>query len=100
MLAKGMQQISAIRSSSFSGGGSTPSVGSGSTSPSVPASSGLPPGSTAVPEGIEQPAAPQVRELRVSIEGDGPHSEGMRKFAVNLAETIKDMGGTTNLVIS
>jgi TP901 family phage tail tape measure protein len=100
MLAKGMQQISAIRSSSFSGGGSTPSVGSGSTSPSVPASSGLPTGSTAVPEGIEQPAAPQVRELRVSIEGDGPHSEGMRKFAVNLAETIKDMGGTTNLVIS
>jgi Flp pilus assembly protein TadB len=99
MLAKGMQQISAIRSSSFSGGGSTPSVGSGSTSPSVPVSSGLPNGSTAVPEGIEQPA-PQVRELRVSIEGDGPHSEGMRKFAVNLAETIKDMGGTTNLVIS
>jgi hypothetical protein len=46
------------------------------------------------------PPAPLVRELRVSIEGDGPHSEGMRKFAVNLAETIKDMGGTTNLVIS
>jgi hypothetical protein len=100
MLAKGMQQISAIRSSSFSGGSTTPSVGSGSTSPSAPVSSNLPAGSTAVPEGTEQPAAPIVRELRVTVEGDGPHSEGMRKFAENLAETIKDMGGTTNLVIS
>jgi TP901 family phage tail tape measure protein len=57
--------------------------------------------STIAPSPTEQPiAAPIVRELRVTVEGDGPHSEGMRKFAENLAETIKDMGGTTNLVIS
>lgn len=98
MLAQGLQQINSIKSSTF-GGGATPSSvsGGGSTSPSAPVASGLPPGSTATPEATEQPTA---REIRVTVEGDGPHSDGMRKFAENLAETIKDMGGVGSLVIS
>ncbi len=100
MAAQGAAQISAIKNSSFGGGGSAPSISGGSTSPSAPVASGLPPGTTAVPNASEQPLAQPVRELRVTVEGDGPNSDGMRKFAANLAETIKDMGGTTNLVLS
>ena len=96
MLATGLQQINSIRSTSFGGGGTPASIG-GSTSPAAPVASGLPPGSTALPDAAEQPA---VREIRVTVEGDGPHSEGMRKFAENLAETIKDMGGVSRLVLS
>lgn len=99
MTAAGIQQINAIKSSSFGGGGSVPNVSGGSTSPSAPVVSGLPPGTTATPGGLEQPQ-PTVNELRVTVEGDGPHSEGMRKFAENLAETIKDMGGVNQLVLS
>lgn len=98
MLAQGLQQISAITSASFGGGVSTPSIG-GSTSPSAPAGS-LPAGSTALPGGEELPTAPPTRELRVVVESDGPHSDGMRQFAENLAETLKDMGSNTNLVIA
>jgi hypothetical protein len=97
MLAQGLNQINSIKSSTFGGGGSTPSVSGSSTAPSAPVASGLPPGSTALPNGGEQPV---VREMRVTVEGDGPHSEGMRKFAENLAETIKDMGGVDSLVLS
>jgi tape measure domain-containing protein len=99
MLAQGLNQINAIRSASFGGGAPSGSVGGGGggTSPSAPVASGLPNGSTATPQGTEQPAP---KEIRVTVEGDGPHSDGMRKFAQNLAETIKDMGGVGSLVIS
>jgi len=98
MLATGLQQINSIRSTSFGGGGAPAAVsGCGGTSPSSPVASGLPPGSTAVPDAAEQPT---VRELRITVEGDGPNSEGMRKFAENLAETIEDMGGVGRLVLS
>lgn len=100
MLHAGMQQINAIKSATFGGGASIPSAGGGgSTSPSAPSGS-LPSGSTALPSGGELQAAPPARELRVTVESDGPHSDGMRKFAENLAETLKDMGSNTNLVIA
>lgn len=49
---------------------------------------------------VQQDQIPAPRELRVVVESDGPHSQGMRQFARNLAETIQDMGGNVNLVIS
>jgi tetratricopeptide (TPR) repeat protein len=52
------------------------------------------------PEPVQVAEAKPMRELRVTVESDGPHSQGMREFAKNLAETIRDMGGTDNLVIS
>lgn len=57
MLANGLQQINAIKSATFGGGVSAPSVSGGgaSTSPSAPVASGLPDGSTTTPEAIEQP---------------------------------------------
>ena len=53
MLATGLQQINSIRSTSFGGGGTPASIG-GSTSPSAPVASGLPEGSTALPDATEQ----------------------------------------------
>jgi len=99
MLKAGLDQINSIRSATFGGGASAPAIsgGGGSTAPSAPVASGLPPGATAVPDAAEQPT---VRELRITVEGDGPNSEGMRKFAENLAETIEDMGGVGRLVLS
>jgi TP901 family phage tail tape measure protein len=93
-IASGVVDFASIGSNSTVGssGNTGNSVNSGSTSFT---------NNTIAPNPIEQTvAAPIVRELRVTVEGDGPHSEGMRKFAENLAETIKDMGGTTNLVIN
>jgi TP901 family phage tail tape measure protein len=92
-IASGVVDFASIGSRSTSGAGSETGVSNQESTSFT--------NSTIAPSPIETVvAAPIVRELRVSIEGDGPHSEGMRKFAVNLAETIKDMGGTTNLVIS
>jgi len=98
--AQGAAQLSSVMSASFGGGGSAPSVSGGGSSatPSAPVASGIPAGAMVTPDSME--AKQPQRELRVVVEGDGVHSEGMRQFARNLAETIKDMGGTDNLVIS
>lgn len=94
-IARTASMINSIKSQSFGGGGASISAGGGS--PSMPSAS---PGGTALPQQIDVPEAPPSRELRVVVESDGPHSDGMRKFAENLAETLKDMGSNTNLVLS
>lgn len=91
----GMVQVNKIRSTSFGGGGGV-SVGGGAAA-SAPNTTSLSPGDFIAGQ---QQQAPTVQELRVVVDGDGPHSEGMRKFAENLAETIKDMGGVGSLVVS
>jgi hypothetical protein len=97
MAAQGAAQISAISSSSFGGGAKSTSVGGGGGGGGAPS---LPQGATATPQGLEVAAPLVTRELRVTVESDGPNSDGMRKFAENLADTIKDMGGNFNLVVS
>ena len=99
VVAAGIAQVSNIQSQQFGGGGG----GGGSMSmPSTSMGGGSVPDSRGLSDvsGIEPETQPASRELRIVVEGDGPHSEGMRKFAENLAETIKDMGGVGKLVIS
>jgi len=86
--------LAKIKSASFGGGGGGATVSSTTGGQPVTGQLQLEPPSQA------ETAAPTVQELRVVVEGDGPHSEGMRTFAENLAETIKDMGGVGRLVIS
>jgi len=58
MLKAGTDQINSIKNSSFGGGGGAPSIsGGGSTSPSSPVASGLPAGTTALPDRGEEPRA-------------------------------------------
>lgn len=89
-----LNNIQKIKSASFGGGGGAATVSS--TTGGAPVTGQIP-SLAATPEAAPLPS---VQELRVVVEGDGPHSQGMRKFAENLAETIKDMGGVGNLVIS
>ena len=86
--------LASIKSASFGGGGGGATVSS--TTGGQPVTDQL----QLSPPSQQQEAVPTVKELRVVVEGDGPHSEGMRQFAENLAETIKDMGGVGRLVIS
>lgn len=99
MLKAGIDQINNIKNASFGsksiGGGSV--GGGGSTSPSAPVASGLPPGATATPEETEQRP---TQEISISFEGDNIHSEAMRTFAENLAETIDDMGGVGRIQVA
>lgn len=96
-VANTASSINAIKSQSFGSGGSV-------SAPSGSMPTGSAPATGDAGEGIPSPAeageAEPTRTLNVTVEGDGPHSEGMRQFAVNLAETIKDMGGTDNVVLS
>ena len=88
--------IAGIRSQSYGGGG-------GASAPSASTPTAATPDTGAADEGIPAPTEIEgaaQRTLNVTVEGDGPHSDGMRQFAVNLAETIRDMGGTDNLVLS
>jgi len=90
MLATGLNQINAIRSSSFGGGGVTASIGGGgggSTSPSAPVASGLPEGSTALPSGGEQPRAQVVN---ITLEGHGYSKENTRELLEAINEEIGD----------
>ncbi len=94
-LAAGYGRIRSINSTSFGSGGSLSSSGGGG--------GGTASASTAQPVTTTQPVTEQVKgtqELRIVVEGDGPHSEGMRKFAENLAETVKDMGGVGSIVLA
>jgi hypothetical protein len=110
----GMVQVNNIRSQSFGSGGTASVTGGGgagagfSGGGAIPGAQPIPSfassGNTSMlasalpPDAKEKPV--QVRELRVTVESDGPGSQGMRAFAKNLAETMKDMGGNINMVIS
>lgn len=90
-------QIQGIKSQQFGGGGGVSTGGS----PGVPSAS-IPTASDFItPEQRpDQSKSAAPRELRIVVESDGVHSDGMRKFAQDLAETIKDMGGVSSLVVS
>jgi len=87
MLAQGIKQISSIKSASFGGGGSVSSVSGGSTSPSAPVTGGLPPGSTATPEGGERPAPQRVS---ITLEGRGFGKDDVRELIEQINEEIGD----------
>jgi len=87
MLAQGLKQIQSIKSSSFGGGGAVSSVSGGSTSPSAPVASGLPPGSTATPSGSEQPAPQKVS---IQLEGHGYSPEDVRNLIEEINVQITD----------
>jgi hypothetical protein len=88
MLAQGLSQINAISSASFGGGGRGASVGGGgSSSPSAPVSSGLPPGSTAIPSGREQTAQP-VRVVNVTLNGAGYSKDSVRELMQQINEQV------------
>lgn len=90
MLANGLAQIDAIKNAQFGGGTSIPAAAvGGSTSPSAPVASGLPPGSTAVPGGSEQAGA----TINVSLTGDNHSTESVRKLMDTIADQIKSNGG-------
>lgn len=87
MLAQGLSQISAIQSTSFgsksaSGGG----IGGASTSPSAPVASGLPPGSTAVPDGAEVP----TQRVSITLNGAGYSRDDVRELIDSINEEIGD----------
>ena len=87
MLAQGLSQISAIQSTSFgskssSGGG----IGGGSTSPSAPVASGLPPGSTAVPDGAEVP----TQQVSITLNGAGYSRDDVRELIEQIDEELGD----------
>lgn len=94
MAAQGAAQIASISSASFGGGGGGASVGGGGTAPA------LPPGATATPTGLEEGVETVTKQINLTVEGDGPHSESMRQLANDLAETISDMGGNVAVVVS
>lgn len=88
MLAQGMQQISSIRSTSLGGGGAPASVsGGGSTSPSAPVASGLPPGSTALPDLGEQRAPTKVD---ITLNGAGYSRDDVRELIESINEELGD----------
>lgn len=87
--------INSIKSQSFGGGGSMSGGGGG-----APSATSATQGGTALPQGAEVAQAQPTKELRVTVESDGPHSDGMRRFAENLAETVRDMGSNISLVVS
>ena len=87
MLAQGLSQISAIQSTSFgskssSGGG----IGGASTSPSAPVASGLPPGSTAVPDGAEVP----TQQVSITLNGAGYSRDDVRELIEQIDEELGD----------
>ena len=87
MLAQGLSQVSAIQSTSFgsksaSGGG----IGGSSTSPSAPVASGLPPGSTAVPDGAEVP----TQQVSITLNGAGYSRDDVRELIDSINEEIGD----------
>lgn len=90
MLAQGLNQISAINSTSFGGGGAAPSIsgggGGGSTSPSAPVVSGLPEGSTALPSAEEQ----RTQTVSISLNGAGYSKENVRELIESINEEIGD----------
>jgi len=95
----GMVQVQNIRSQSYSGGGGgsiNVSGGGGTGSGGAPS---LNPDTFITPS-PDTADTIGSRELRVVVESDGVHSDGMRRFAEDLAETIKDMGGIGSLVVS
>lgn len=87
-----LANLAKIAGTSFGGGGGAPA----SSSRSVP--------STAPPQGQQSGVGGSesvvTREIRVVVEGDSPHSEGLRKLIENIQETMKDMGGNLQLVVS
>ena len=88
MLATGLQQISAISSTSFGSKTSSASAGSGgSTSPSAPVASGLPDGSTALPDASEQPSGQSVS---ITLNGAGYSKENVRELIESINEEIGD----------
>lgn len=93
MLAQGLQQISAINSTSFGGKPSAAGIsgGGGSTSPSAPVASGLPSGATATPLGTEKART----EVSISLNGVGYSKDAVRE----LIEQINiEIGDGANLV--
>lgn len=86
--------LAQIKSASFGGGGGGATVSS--TTGGNPVTGQL----NLAPPSLTQEQAPLVQELRVVVESDGVHSDGMRKFAQDLADTIEDMGGVGRLVVS
>ena len=97
MLAQGLQQINSIRSTSFGSKSASGAAISGGTSPSAPVASGLPEGSTALPDRSEQQ---QEKVVRYVVEGESAHSNSMRDFIKNLESTLVDMGSDTRIVLS
>jgi len=97
--AAGMVQVQNIKAQQFGGGGSASVSGGGGGGGSLPAQTPEPLYQT--PDIFNQDAnGANARELRIVVESDGVHSDGMRKFAQDLAETIEDMGGLSRLVVS
>jgi len=88
--------INSIKSASFGGGGGV-SVGSGG---GISVGADFNGGSGAAGQEGMQTDKPAARELRVTFEGDNPHSEAMRTFVKNLEETMADMGSDTKLVLT
>ena len=88
MLAQGLQQINSIKSSSFGGGGGAPAIsGGGSTAISAPVASGLPDGSTALPDATEQKKTQQVS---ITLNGAGYSRENVRELIESINEEIGD----------
>jgi len=86
--------IQNIKGQSFGGGGGVSTGGTPGT-PTTPIIT-----AQDYPQPSESGSNTGSRELRLVIDSDGPHSDGLRKLAVDLAETIKDMGGVDSLVVS
>lgn len=91
-LARTGALVASISSTNFGGGG-TASVSGGSAGAVAVSTNG-----DSVATDISE--ATQSKEVRVVFEGDNPHSDAMRNFAMTLQETMEDMGSDINLVLS
>ena len=86
MLATGLAQISAISSTSFGSKSSGASVSGGSTSPSAPVASGLPAGSTALPDAGET----STQQVSITLNGAGYSRDDVRELIESINTELGD----------
>lgn len=91
------KKLSDIAGVSFGGGGGGGGSGGGGAPPPAATPTATPsPGATTA----SADTAPIKRQLDISLQGDGPHTEYMRKLVGDIAETARDMGGNVELNIT
>jgi len=100
MLAAGLQQINAIRSSSFQGGGGLPPpTGAAGEGGATGTAAGLPPGAATPPSAVTGAQVTQPKQEVTVVVSGGLHSDqDVRNLLDRINEVSQDMGGNISVV--
>lgn len=101
MLATGLQQINAIKSASFKGGGGTPPRPGGAGSGGAQGTAaGLPPGAATPTGALTEEDVAQRQEISITVSGGLHSDEDVRNLLGRINEVSEDVGGNTALVVA